>query len=322
MQKIIQRLTIIKASIGLEDSQLISAQNQQLKTMLAEINPQPPELLQISELLDNLDYPQALACIQQFINNMTNLTTYHDPEISALKLELASLEQQLNQLNSEHNECLTIYQTFNQQCSVRFGFVMSEILRLQVELIRKKMNKTKDNNEYEQLKKEYEQARQSYKDYHTNYQEQSKKPKQKDLDKDGKKRLKKAFQQASKLCHPDMVADELKEQATDLFQTLSEAYQQQDLAQVEEILATLQSEGVFATASEQVNDKDTLKKHIVTLRERIAEVLAELESIKQDDTYKLIQSLNGDYESYIAEKETLLKRELEELREQVMSEMG
>ncbi len=322
MQKIIQRLTIIKASIGLEDSQLISAQNQQLKTMLAKMNPQPPELLQISKLLDNLDYPQALACIQQFINNMTNLTTYHDPEISALKLELASLEQQLNQLNSEHNECLTIYQTFNQQYNVRVGATLSEILRLKMMLMRKKMDTTRNRNEYEQLKQSYEQAQQDYQSYHKDYQEQCEKPQPKALDKDGKKRLKKAFQQASKLCHPDMVADELKEQATDLFQTLSEAYQQQDLAKVEEILAKLQSEGIFATASEQVNDKETLKKHIVTLRERIAEVLAELESIKQDSTYQLIQSLNGDYESYIAEKETLLNAELEELREQVMSEMG
>ena len=55
--------------------------------------------------------------------------------------------------------------------------------------------------------------------------------------------LKEAYRKASKICHPDIVSDELKDQAHKIMSELNIAKKKNDLDKVKEILHTLQSCG-------------------------------------------------------------------------------
>ncbi len=317
MQQIIQRLAIIKSCIILADDDLLASQNQLLKTLIRQEKYDYPQLTIINNALDNLDYPKALSTIEQFISSMTNISVYHDPEILALKLELARLEKLFNQLDSQHNEYVTELNYFNRLYNRYLGEKLSEILRLQM-IIADKNAKTNCNREKQQT---FEKAQQKYQEYQQSYQEELSKSKPNKLNNAEKKRLKKAFQQASKLCHPDMVTEKLKEKATQIFQSLNQAYQNKELTEVENILTKLQSEGVFTTASEQLNDKAILKEHIARLRKQITSIQKEIDQLKHDEVYKLIQTLNGDYDRYFNEQAILLEKELIRLQEQIRQQV-
>lgn len=161
---------------------------------------------------------------------------------------------------------------------------------------------------------EYEEAQADHAHFSDEFAEILAKPEVKALDKAQEKRLKIAFRRASQLCHPDMVVEELKAQATEQFIGLRAAYEQKDLAKVEQILAALQSGG-FVAVSAGVDDRQLLRAQIQTLRERIEALQAEISNLENDDLYQLINELSGDYEAYFAEKLALLQQELAQLQE-------
>ena len=55
-----------------------------------------------------------------------------------------------------------------------------------------------------------------------------------------KQELKAYYRKASKLCHPDVVAEEFKKQAEQIFKDLKDAYDSNDLQKVKEILSNLE----------------------------------------------------------------------------------
>ncbi len=61
------------------------------------------------------------------------------------------------------------------------------------------------------------------------------------LSADERSELKRLWRQASRLCHPDVVADELKEKAHQMMVQLNQARQNADLAAIRALLTQLQS---------------------------------------------------------------------------------
>lgn len=100
------------------------------------------------------------------------------------------------------------------------------------------------------------------------------------------------------------------------FQELNNAYRMNDLARVEEILAILESGGAFVAASEQMDDKEKLRRHIRGLRQRVDELAAEIERIQADNTWQLVVQLDGEYDAYFTEQEAALKEEKERLQQE------
>ena len=81
--------------------------------------------------------------------------------------------------------------------------------------------------------------------------------------------LKTAYRKACRLCHPDIVADELKELAHKIMSELNVAKKKNDLARVLEILHALESGESFGVASDTVDDKEQLKAKIADTKEKI-----------------------------------------------------
>lgn len=316
MQKTLKRLAMIKAAIALEDNEIIELQVAQLQGQDL-----PASVTAILQALADLDYATAVQLIEQTVADHTQLAVYEDTEVAALKLELQGLEQQLAQLNSQRDEYQHLIGSFNRQYSEKLGEKINEILRLRMMLSYLLLDKLDKSNpedaekqaEYEQ---QYNESHQDYQQFKEELEEEQQKPKAQTLDKEQQKRLKQAFRRASKLCHPDMVAEELKAQATEQFQILRDAYEQNDLEKVEEILTTLQNGG-FATASEKVNDKEQLRAHIKNLRQRIRELQSEINEIENDDTYQLINELDGNYQDFFKAKSEELAEEQKQLRKEL-----
>ena len=312
MHRLMKRLEIIKAAISLGDEETIALHVSKVRGMAEETE----GLKAILANLDSLDYPGALTRIEDFLIINVAVSVYADPEVSALKMELQGLERRLAEMNSERDEVLHVLGDFNRQYSLRLGGIISEILKLQMMIAG--AAEAKHFNDEEDVRARFEQARKQaqsdYQRFQGDYEELLADPSPRELSKEDVIRLKVSYRKASRLCHPDMVAEELKERAAKQFQALHEAYRLNDLDRVEEILADLESGGAFAAASENMHDKDRLRARIVSLREQVVALAAEIGRIRADDTWLLVEQLKGDYEAFFAEQERALRAELDRLQ--------
>ncbi len=76
------------------------------------------------------------------------------------------------------------------------------------------------------------------------------------LSADERNELKRLWRQASRLCHPDVVADELKEKAHQMMVQLNQARQNADLAAIRALLTQLQSGLEPMMASDRLNNRN------------------------------------------------------------------
>jgi uncharacterized coiled-coil DUF342 family protein len=136
-----------------------------------------------------------------------------------------------------------------------------------------------------------------------------------DLSKEQLKELKKAYKKASKLCHPDIVAEELKEQAHEVMSELNSARQKKDLNKVLEILNMLMAGG-FVIASDNIFDIDLLKTKILKTKAQLDELKTEIDELETSDTYKNIQSID-DKDVYFSEIKAQLVEESERLEKEL-----
>jgi hypothetical protein len=117
------------------------------------------------------------------------------------------------------------------------------------------------------------------------------------------------------LCHPDIVVEELKEQAHGIMTELNSARQKKDLNKVLEILNMLISGG-FVIASDNIFDKDLLKTKIVKTKAQIDELKTEIDELETSDTYENIQSID-DKDEYFSEIKVQLVEESERLEKEL-----
>ena len=166
---------------------------------------------------------------------------------------------------------------------------------------RKETKKAKKEYEEDEVTKEYEEVRRDSEEFSKEYEE----VKQEDrfeLNDEEKKELKKLFRKASRLCHPDLVGDELREQAHSMMQKLNEAYGKRDLKAVKELLFSLESGQGFDVASDTITDKELLKSKIVDIRDVILQNEKEVEAIKEDEVVEILNEYE-DLEDYFSELE-------------------
>ena len=82
-----------------------------------------------------------------------------------------------------------------------------------------------------------------------------------------KQQLKTTYRKASRLCHPDKLADDAKAMGEEIFKALNEAYRHQDLKRVQGILLKLEAETTsLVAASERIDDRTIIatKNHLIT----------------------------------------------------------
>lgn len=301
MKKILKRLELISSAIDLEENEMITEQVAKLKELNLDSDVQ-----EILKMIEECRYENVISAIGTYIHRFRGVTVYTDPQIQGLKVELSMLEKELNRLSQTKNEYLSQINAFTSEYYRHLGAILEEILRLQQEIAQREFNQGKIDKE--QLHTSQEAYKSFYEEAITQSKEQSF-----SLSQDEERELKKLYRKASMLTHPDIVADEFKEEATKIFIALNSAYKRKDLAKVREILEGLESEGAFAYASDTIDDKELLRKKSETLREKIESIKEEIEEILQSETYITIQEIDdmdsyfsGLKESLVSEKESLI----------------
>jgi hypothetical protein len=125
--------------------------------------------------------------------------------------------------------------------------------------------------------------------------------------------LKEMFRQASKLCHPDLVAAEFKAEAGIIFIELKTAYEQHDLHRVEEILHMLERGEKLASQPIVIRSKEKLRAEIRYLRSRLQLISQEIENLKQSNIYKKLVNID-DWDEYFDDLKAELQRKINRLR--------
>lgn len=292
LSKIIKRIELIKNLISLEEEETISEQTIKLEEY--QSNEKVKELI---SLLKQKSYGQAVEQIEIFINFHQQVTFWIDPEIDALKLEIKSLEVEINNLSDEKADLEKIVHEFGIRHNQELGKLIIKILQF------RKENAKGTAQEQE--------AEEDYNTYHEEF-ESSKNEKIANLTEDEQKELKSIYRKASKLCHPDLVSEEQKELATKLFATLSIAYEGNDLEKVREILKSLELGNFFMSKSDAINEKELLKTEIEKLRLRIKELKVQLQIIIESPTYETIISIDN-WEKYFSNAKKELSSQLKNL---------
>ncbi|CAA6798888.1 MAG: Unknown protein [uncultured Sulfurovum sp.] len=294
MKKILKRLELISSAIDLEENEMIEEQVAKLRELSIDNDVQ-----EILKMIEDKRYEHVISSITTYVHRFSGVTVYEDPQIQGLRVELSILEKELNSLSESQNEYLAEINAFTSDYYRHLGAVIEEILRLQQEVAQKSYDKGKIDEE--ELKASKDEYKSFYEEAITQSKEQPF-----SLTEEEEKELKKLYRKASRLTHPDTVADAFKEEATKIFIALNSAYKRKDLAKVKEIFVGLESGTAFAYGSDEINDKELLRKKSEVLREKIKVIIKEIEELMQSDTYITIKEID-DLDAYFDElKENLI----------------
>jgi hypothetical protein len=300
LSKIIKRLEILKNYILLEDIEELSREIAKLQ----EYN-YNSDLHSILEFVEKEEFASAINEIQNFISKNQQLSIWIDPEISALKLEIKILENQLNSFDNEKIELEKVLSDFQRRHTIELGQIILDILRL------RKLKFKSDKAKFDEAENDEKQ-----------YREQVDAEKEKDvleITAEQKLELKKKYRKATVLCHPDKFANEsieIQKQAEDIFKELNEANEKNDVQRVSEILSNLEK-GILSTIKgDRLTDIDKLRATIERLRVKVKTIETQIVTIKQSEAFIIINKLN-DWDDYFNITKEKLQRELEELRLEV-----
>ena len=177
---------------------------------------------------------------------------------------------------------------------------------------RKETKKAKEELEEDEVTQEYEDVKNDSEEFSREYEEIQKEDRFEISDEE-KKELKQLYRKASKLCHPDIVVDALKEQAHEIMLELNDAYSKKDITKVREILYSLESGNSFDISSDSIDDKELLKSKIIDIRETLDVTEQEIEEIKEEEAFSILQEYD-DLEDYFSNQEELLESEYEKLK--------
>ena len=292
LAKIVKRLGLIKTLISLEETNDIAEQVSKLKTLSGN-----DAVAEIVVLLQQQAYGKAVVSIDDFLNSHHQIAFYIDPEIEALRFEAKALEKQLQDLSDEKAELDKLIHEFSVRHNKELGELILKILQFRKE-------QSKGTAEEEETVKDYEE-------FNANY-ESTKTESIAELTEEELKELKDKYRKASKLCHPDVVDEDQKEAAHTIFMELKEAYEKNNQQRVNEILEGLQKGTAFTSKADTANEKVTLIAELERLRQKLHELNKTIDSIKESEAFKTINSIS-DWDEYFAKKKQQLKEQLNKL---------
>lgn len=295
--KVIKRLEILKNYVILEDDEDIERESRKLSVYQFQ-----QDIDQIIRALSQNAFSQAVELIDEFIKRNHQIVVYGEVDIAALKLEIRHLEHQLNAYDDEKTELEKTLTLFQHRHTKELGKYISRLLHL------RKLKFVWDDEKFAE-------AEQDEREYHQQLEEENTKEIQ-TLSEEDQKALKRAYKKASILCHPDKVAEEMKEDATETFTKLKQAYEENNLALVQEILDDLEQGNFFKSRTASISEKEKLQLEIRRLREKIQVLEAEIYAIKESEEYQTISEIE-DWDEYFDRIREQLKGEIERLENEL-----
>lgn len=288
-----KRLEIINNLIILGDLDLVRVQIEKLKKL-----PLDEELLSIAAALDDSEF--VYAC--RLINDYLEQSVENDSELPGLRMQVQALEISLAEKQSIKVELERQVHHFYTRYQAALGEYILQVLdlrrRVKIEQPKKEAGfAQKADNEYNSYKRIYDAIDKNQVPI---------------LTPERQNEIRLTFLRASKLCHPDVVADEFKEQAQLLFIELKQAYEDSEMDRILDILSMLEK-GAMAAKSSQITDLEKLKTLVISLKGRIRNIENEIEKLRGSDTFRTLSGIQ-DWEQYFNSIRLSLVREIHALR--------
>lgn len=178
-----------------------------------------------------------------------------------------------------------------------------------------------ENNVYSRNTESTRKAREEAKEKYERYQEQQYDAEQRHgnhqkLSSDQRSELKKLWRQASRLCHPDLVADEFKEKAHQLMVQLNQARQRGDFTAIYSLLENLKQGLEPLMASDCIDDLEKLRRKITEVKDQIDVMLRELDELEGQESWRLVTS-HADKDDWFKTQENVLAKILNSLEQQL-----
>ncbi len=254
--------------------------------------------------VEDKHYDEAASKIEKYINTHKQVTVYVDPEVRELKLELKALELQISTLEDEKTELDRFLRAFQFRHAVELGELLRKILIMRREKLQQEAEKDPGKKEkYKEAHKDYEEFERGYK---TSYENEVF-----PLWPEEQQELKTLFRACSKLCHPDVVAEEYTREATDIFHKLTEAYEKNDLTAVKEIYVNLENRP-FTSSSDILDDIQRLLRQVIQMRARVTELSKSIANLRDSEAIRKVTAI-GNWDDYFCNTRRQLEEELEQL---------
>ncbi|MGD9947229.1 MAG: DnaJ domain-containing protein, partial [Desulfobulbus sp.] len=234
----------------------------------------------------------------------SDIVTYEDAALPGLRIELLTLERNIQDLDNTKAEYLSMIHAFNEECDRRLGELIKKLVKLREErlfMFKPKLPDSSNDDTYEKSKNASESFRKQHKEI---FREPIAELSAKD-----RAEIRKNYRQAGRLCHPDTVGDGKKKKAEEVFKTLSTAYAKGDKEAVKKILKALQSGECLASNFEVINDKALLKKKIENSKAKKKRLENELKNIKTDKIFQLLSHID-DWDEYFEHKKEALESQI------------
>ncbi|WP_145573775.1 DNA repair protein [Yersinia alsatica] len=290
--------------------ELIDKRNERIQLLddfndlyLVRLGPLTKQILHLRKQLAESTLRKAEAEARRRERDYRNCQQYISQAID----ELTLLKQRWLGLSSLSHETVAIRQQIQQQTELVTA-LLAEIQELEKGFNTRNTESTR-------------QAREEAKEKYESYQEQQNDAEQRHdnerkLSADQRQELKRLWRQASRLCHPDLVADEFKEKAHQLMVQLNQARQRGDFSAIHTLLESLKQGLEPLMASDLIDDLERLRRKISEVRHQIDAMLHELDALEKEESWRLATSL-PDKDGWFKEQENLLSKTLNLLKRQV-----
>ncbi len=301
--KIASRLQLIKFHLSLNEFEEIEAQiNKIRKFELIE------DVEEILTLLEKSFYTDALVAIENLHKRYSALISLDAERIHQLRMEIRYLEIEYGTL-LEHRDLLSrTIDEFRHIVRMALGELIRHLLELKIAWykIREKMGFTE---KFEDLKDEYEAFEKEL-----NRDRVDNKP---TLSEEDEASIRELYKRGVKLCHPDMVLEEHKEKAHDIFIRLKAALDRNDLKEVQYIVESLEA-GIWDLGPEvsSISELERLESMLQDLRLKVEQIRREVKDLAEADDYLEMQNYNT-VEEYIQRKKVVLENEIHHYTQQL-----
>ncbi len=263
------------------------------------------EVKAITALLTKSDFAAAMEYCNEIIARQT-LPVAHELNLSGLRTQINLLRTQISVKQFKIAEANRKINQFRVRHNSEIGMLISKILKLKTEILYVQMQKSAQNTpQFESAKRDYKEYSRARRDF--------KKLKKSDLSEDEKLLAKKLFREASKLCHPDVVDEELQDEARRIFSELNEAYAYNDIRKIEELLNILRNKKLLYKKQDGENTaKNSMEALAGRLQAELMQVNAGLSEIENTDVFRTLNRIS-DFDQYFADLKQKFENELEEL---------
>ncbi|WP_375415998.1 phospholipase D-like domain-containing protein [uncultured Hymenobacter sp.] len=306
VQRVLKRLAVIQSLLSLHETEDLPKHVERLE---AENLPNP-RLAAVLAALRARRYAEATGLLQDFVAAYAQVQVWEDPLLPALQLEIRLLETELLALEAERAEATRLLTAFELWHQRELGELLQTVLGLRRDVARFfRQESTYSEREYQQAKRRYQQQT------HDREQAQAVAVHTFDLDAPGRATLKKLYREAAQLCHPDRVAPAYQSAATDVFQQVLNAYQRQDLAELQAQLLQLR-QGIFTAATTALTSVEILRARRDAMAAKHAALLRELTELRAAEAYSLAQAEESVKADYLTTNRAALQAERDRLRAQ------